>query len=106
MLSLADRQIAQEFKQRLQSIVLPLDVRVFGSRARGDAAPDSDLDIFIEVEELSPTLRLQISDVAWAVGFDRDRVISTFVVTRNQLEHGSIGVSPIVDHVYQEGQRV
>ena len=103
MLSTTDRRIAQEFKQRLLSVVIPLDLRVFGSRARGDAAQDSDLDIYIEVEELSPAQRMQISDVAWAVGYDTDRVISTFVVTRDQLEHGSIGASPIVDHVMAEG---
>ena len=32
MLSTADRRVAETFKQRLLTIVRPLDVRVFGSR--------------------------------------------------------------------------
>jgi predicted nucleotidyltransferase len=51
MLSETDRQIVREFQRRLAAIVPVLDLRVFGSRARGDAAPDSDLDVFIELEE-------------------------------------------------------
>jgi predicted nucleotidyltransferase len=105
MLTKTDRRIAREFQRRLAAIVPVLDLRVFGSRARGDAAPDSDLDVFIEVEEFTPELRQRISEVAWEVGFEMDRVISTVVATRDQLEHGAMGANPLVLHVEQEGVR-
>ena len=41
MLSEADQYIAQQFQRRLENVVSLLDFRVFGSRARGDAMPDS-----------------------------------------------------------------
>jgi predicted nucleotidyltransferase len=47
-----------------------LDLRVFGSRARGDAAPDSDLDVFIELDGCDPELRQRISEIGWEVGFE------------------------------------
>lgn len=43
MLTETDRQIVREFQRRLADVVPILDLRVFGSRARDDAEPDSDL---------------------------------------------------------------
>jgi predicted nucleotidyltransferase len=105
MLAEMDRQIVREFQRRLTAIVPVLDLRVFGSRARGDAAPDSDLDVFIELEESTPDLRRRISEIAWEVGFEMDRVISTVVTTRADLEQGAMGANPLVLNVEREGIR-
>jgi predicted nucleotidyltransferase len=105
MLTETDRQIVREFQRRLMAIVPVLDLRVFGSRARGDATPDSDLDVFIELEESTPDLRRRISEIAWEVGFEMDRVISTVVTTRADLEQGAMGANPLVLNVEREGVR-
>jgi predicted nucleotidyltransferase len=105
MLTEIDRRIVREFQRRLAVIAPVLDLRVFGSRARGDAAPDSDLDVFVELEEATPELRQRISEVAWEVGFEMDRVISTVVTTRADLEQGAMGANPLVLNVQREGVR-
>ena len=79
---------------------------MFGSRARGDAAPGSDLDVFIELETCTPGLRRRISEIAWEVGFEMDRVISTVVATREELERGAMGANPLVLNVEREGVRL
>jgi predicted nucleotidyltransferase len=43
----ADREIARELRQRLAQGVKIEDFRVFGSRVRGDATPESDLDVYL-----------------------------------------------------------
>ncbi len=105
MLTETDWQIVREFQRRLADVVPVLDLRVFGSRVRGDAVPDSDLDVFVELEACSPELRRRISEVAWEVGFEMDRIISTVVTTRHELEHGAMGANPLVLNIEQEGVR-
>ncbi len=106
MLESEDRKIAAELKRRLARVLPVLDLRVFGSRARGEAAPDSDLDVFIKVEECTPEVRREIDEIAWEVGFEMDRIISTVVATPEQLEHGPLGASPLVSKIEREGVAV
>lgn len=102
-MSAADRKVARELRQRLAQRVKIEDFRVFGSRARGAATPDSDLDIYLVVTELTPALRRWIDEIAWEVGFERDRVISTLVTTRRGLEQGPFGAQPVVRAIEREG---
>jgi predicted nucleotidyltransferase len=101
-LSATDQEIARELRRRLEQGVEIEDFRVFGSRARGEATPDSDLDVFLVVTDLTPALRRWIDEVAWEVGFDRDRVISTLVTTRHGLEQGPFGAQPVLQAIERE----
>jgi predicted nucleotidyltransferase len=106
MMAPCDRQTALEFKRRAAALVPILQFCVFGSRARGDATAGSDLDVFLVVDHIDASLREKISEVAWEVGFENDVVLSTFVVTVEQLEHGPVGVSPIIRQIEKEGVRL
>jgi uncharacterized protein len=99
----ADRKIARELRQRLAQGMKIEDFRVFGSRVRGEATPESDLDVYLVVTELTPALRRWIDEIAWEVGFDNDRVISTLVTTRRGLEQGPFGAQPVVQTIEREG---
>ena len=116
MLGDTDRRNAREFQRRLAALIAILDRRLFGARARGDAAPDSDMavvprvrvrkgDVFIEPEDVAPELRQGICEIAWEVGVEMDRVICTVVATRDDLEQRAMGSNPLVLDVEREGVR-
>ncbi|HEY85460.1 MAG TPA: nucleotidyltransferase domain-containing protein [Chloroflexi bacterium] len=103
MVDPADFQAASEVKRRFDKIVSVLDMRLFGSRARGDAAPDSDLDLFVEVEETTPELLLRMDEIACDVGFEQNYVIVPIVVTRREIQSGPLGASPLILNIEREG---
>ena len=81
MLQAQDSFIAKILKQRIQEITPVEQMIVFGSRVRGDAIEESDLDVFIELPVLTPALRQQIFEIAWEISLDRGVVISTLVAS-------------------------
>jgi hypothetical protein len=99
----ADRRAAVVLKRRLAEFGRLIDFRIFGSRARGSATWESDLDVFIELEAATATTRRRISELAWEVGFAAGLVIAPFVVTREDLETGPVGASPLIQHILAEG---
>ncbi len=103
MINKTDREIATRFKKKLEEFIPVFDYRIFGSRARGDFSKDSDLDIFIETDELDYSIREIIYNLAWEIGYEWDRIISTYVTTTKQISDGPVGVSPIFFQIQNEG---
>lgn len=102
-LSLRERQIIQRFKNRLNEITPVTKIVVFGSRARGTADPDSDLDLYIELPELDADLRGEIRQIAWEISLEEGMVISTFVVTTSAVVESPLGANPILQTIEREG---
>ncbi len=98
-----DKKIAGELKRKLSEVIPILDFRVFGSQARGDADEYSDMDIFLEVENIDKLSREKIGDIIWEVGFENFLVISPLIFTKEEIENTPLRSSPIVRNINEEG---
>lgn len=69
-----DTQMIEELKSRLSPEVRGhiCKLILFGSRARGDAAEDSDLDLIALVDDKTPELENTLDEVAYRVMWDHD----------------------------------
>ena len=74
-----DARIARKIKRRLLKVTPVKRLMVYGSRARGKAASDSDLELYIEGPVVTPELRRKISEIAWEVSLETGIVISTLI---------------------------
>jgi predicted nucleotidyltransferase len=98
-----DRAIFTIFAARVRERFPDARLWAFGSRARGGAEWDSDFDICVVVDRLDATTDQALSDLAWEVGFARDRVIAVVPFSREAFERGPFSESTLVETIRREG---
>lgn len=98
-----DRQILDQFAARVRDQYPDADIRAFGSRARGDATWESDLDVCVVVDHLNNEDRYTLWNIAWEIGFDQDMLISAVPFSKDEFEYGPCSESPLVLNILREG---
>jgi predicted nucleotidyltransferase len=98
-----DFRVARILKSRLAEVTPLLDFKIFGSRARGTAETGSDMDVFIEVENLDELLKQKMRAVVLDVGFENSLYISPLIFTRQEIENSPLRISPLVKNIMAEG---
>jgi predicted nucleotidyltransferase len=95
-------QVLKKLKAHLeQALDAPVRLVLFGSYARGQAAPDSDIDVVTIVPKLSKQTLDTILDVAWEISFEEGVVISLIPIAESELRR--LSASPFLQSVEQEG---
>jgi predicted nucleotidyltransferase len=79
---------------------------VYGSRVRGDHDPGSDLDLLVELEELTAQAKKDIQDQAWKLSLEEGYVISVAIVSREAFENGPLAASEYARRVRREGVEI
>ena len=103
MMSDRDARVAREFATRVRGRFPEARIWVFGSRARGTPAADSDLDVCVAVDQLDDDVDRAIIRTAWEVGLDHDLLISTVTYSTSELATGPCSESPLVRVIREEG---
>ena len=100
------RSALAEFVKRLRGQLSTsiVDLRLFGSEARGDATPESDIDVLVVVQPDDERARLddRIIDIAFDVNLAFGVYISPRVVTRAVLSDPIWRETAFVKHVSRE----
>jgi predicted nucleotidyltransferase len=102
-----DRMIALELKNRLPADLQKRVIKfiLYGSRARGINAEDSDLDLVALVDEKTPEIESALDDLAYSVMWDYDfkPVISLKVFSEARFRSSKEKGMSFYRHVEKEG---
>ena len=96
-LSARERAALADLQRDVRGVLPDVSMRwtLFGSRARGDAEPDSDVDVMLEldIERLDLSTKRRIRRVAGEVSLQHGLLISFLIVDRAQArERGDYAI--------------
>lgn len=95
-------EIIQRIKEKVKRISPGADIILFGSEARGESKPDSDIDILILVDESSVTHKSEITDSIYDIELETGVLISPIIYTKSQWANRPFK-TPFYINVMNEG---
>jgi len=78
-------------------------VVLFGSKARGDTGPDSDVDVLVALTNDDPRLRSQVRRLAARVSLEYDLLLSVHAVGRSRWNKLARYRFPLYQAIESEG---
>ncbi len=99
-----DREVLGRLKSSIEKEVGPVRLILFGSRARGEAGPLSDMDVVVILDDSATDRDVDIvSELAWESGFDAGIVIVPVIFRRREWEDTPERSSLLAQAVEQQG---
>ncbi len=78
-------------------------MKLFGSKARGDADAESDLDVAIVIEELDWEIEKSVYEICFYAGLEHDALISPVVYSGRELSQSRTRSTPFFKNLEREG---
>lgn len=98
-----EEKALKELREELTAKYPVTDIRLYGSKARGEERPDSDLDVMIEIPDYDHAMVAEIDDIVYRINLEHDVFISALFFGRDELEEGPMSESPIYKIIQREG---
>ena len=102
-MTLNEKAALEELKRVLRERCGVTSVVVYGSKARGDDTPDSDIDVMIVLDDYTPQTEAAVDKVVYEINLAHDCLISVVIFGRRELEEGPLGESPLYKRIQAEG---
>ena len=90
--------ITTQFRQTIEQKYTILDMKLFGSSARGDYSKSSDIDIMVRLPIVNRNIEEELFDIAYDLELEHDCLIDIIVLPEN-LDN----TIPLYQNIEKEG---
>jgi predicted nucleotidyltransferase len=99
-----ESQFLDKIKSTLSQTGTPLSIYLYGSRARGDARPNSDWDLLVILENnnLTDEIEDEIFSVIYKMELETGQIISPYFLNKQDYDN-RIGKTPFYRNLSNEG---
>ncbi len=98
------RQILDKLVSRIREKFHAEKIILFGSAARGELTPDSDIDLLVVLPESNWEIQKGVIDLCYDAFLDSDMYFSPTFFSVDELRAGPLTESPLVLSAMREGQ--
>lgn len=100
-----DQGAVLEFTQALRQIFGKRikQIKLFGSKARGESEEFSDIDIFLLIDRLGEQDRKIIGDISFELDLKYDVVLSPIIYSEYEYNDPKYQVTPFLQTIRKEG---
>lgn len=104
MLSAQEKSILKQFKTSLKQTLggRLVELKLFGSKARGDDQPDSDIDVLVIVTTDDWRICDTVYNVATDLSLETDIYISAKVISKNRFDQLRKDGTPFLRNVSKD----
>lgn len=95
--------ILPQLVARIVEVLQPVQIWLFGSRARGEASADSDWDFMVVLPDEAPEQDLDMSSVWQRLRDLRLQRVEVFTMTRNEFEEWNRSLGTLAEIVASTG---
>lgn len=98
-----EEEAIKSLKEELSSRFNLVELRLFGSKVRGEGTAESDIDVMIELAESNPEVESKIYDIIFEINLKNDSFISAIIFSKKEINEGPLSESPIYKIIQKEG---
>jgi len=96
------QRVASDLKKAIASKYELLDFKVFGSTARAERRPDSDIDIFVLLPQVERHIEEDLFNIAYDIELEHDCLIDLIVFGKEEKD-AILTKTPFYRQVIEEG---
>lgn len=97
--------IVGQLKDRISEKYRIKEMRIFGSSARGNRKPESDIDVLVHLSHVNRQIEEDLFDMAYDLELIHDCLIDLIVIDDRGLS-GIQGTAPIYEKIRSEGAAI